>query len=418
MRQKLASLLALLIAAPASATQWTVLGARATGMGGAGVAVSQGPVSSYWNPASNADPAAAQFGFQSPVSVGWEVSGQMLEGANDLNKIAEACRASGGAQTGDCSQAGINLAIDKLNDVASGIRGDVAASFQAKVKRVTVFYNYFINAGVRARMESANLDTNQVQNDQTGKIIARGLMMHEFGVGYGFPVGHETGLTLGGNLKAIAGLAGYDEIRISGEDPGRDGSFRDLKDNARHGVQPGVDLGAQWDVTPVFPDIPARPRLALSARNVNRPAFKNPVAATRAGQAVHVYLDPQVRMGLGFTPLNWINVAADVDLTRNLTPLEGVASQEVAAGVEVNVVNGERFNLPLRAGVARNIAYSGSKTMLAAGFGLHLVGFQLDVSTRLSPSRISTQSIGGSQSLPAGGIIAVQLGAQFGKPGA
>ena len=52
----LAAGIAIHLAARAAAEEWAIIGPRAMGMGGAGVAVTRGGLSTYWNPAALAPP--------------------------------------------------------------------------------------------------------------------------------------------------------------------------------------------------------------------------------------------------------------------------------------------------------------------------------------------------------------------------
>ena len=94
------------------------------GMGGAGVAVSEGPVGAYWNPASLGR-SESPSGVQVPADVHAELTGQFLEGANDVHDISNDCK-NLGAGNGLCKDANIQTALNKLNDPTNGIRADVA----------------------------------------------------------------------------------------------------------------------------------------------------------------------------------------------------------------------------------------------------------------------------------------------------
>jgi hypothetical protein len=104
----------------------------------------------------------------------------------------------------------------------------------------------------------------------------------------------------------------------------------------------------------------------------------------------------------------------DADLTRNLTSVGGVASQYVGVGTEVNVFNRSWLNIPLRAGLARNMADSGSKTSLTGGFGLNFLHFMVDAAAMVSPSRVQIKSDKETQKIPSNLSVSVQLGALFG----
>ena len=91
MNRTLAALLAVIlaVAAPlsASAEEWNTMGPRAMGMGGAGVALSQGPLASYWNPAALGRATENSYGLSLPVSVHGALTGDAIAGAKDLKKF-------------------------------------------------------------------------------------------------------------------------------------------------------------------------------------------------------------------------------------------------------------------------------------------------------------------------------------------
>ncbi|MDE1976284.1 MAG: hypothetical protein KGI84_03360, partial [Elusimicrobia bacterium] len=72
--------------APALAVEWQSFGPRAMGMGGAGVALAQGPVASYWNPAGLGQ-VENPSGFELPVGAQASINGSLIQGIKDLNQL-------------------------------------------------------------------------------------------------------------------------------------------------------------------------------------------------------------------------------------------------------------------------------------------------------------------------------------------
>ena len=103
------ALLALLLAAasPVQALEWHSRGARSVGMGGAGVALAQGPIASYWNPAALGRPTANAYGVQIPFGVHLGLTGSTLEGAKNLQALKESASTP--------TQAEIDAALAKLD---------------------------------------------------------------------------------------------------------------------------------------------------------------------------------------------------------------------------------------------------------------------------------------------------------------
>ena len=143
---------------------------------------------------------------------------------------------------------------------------------------------------------------------------------------------------------------------------------------------PGGRPGLLWDVRRTYPNAPLKPRLGLVARNINSPKFD-----TTAGGDYE--LDRQVRAGLALNPANFWTIAMDMDLTKNKTPVDGFDSRQFALGTEINIVNRKAFNIPLRAGVIKNMAESDSKMAYTFGTGLNLLYMHFDVSGVLSSDK-------------------------------
>jgi hypothetical protein len=83
-------------------------------------------------------------------------------------------------------------------------------------------------------------------------------------------------------------------------------------------------------------------------------------------------------------------------------------------GTEVNVFDRAWLNIPLRAGVSKNIAMAGTKTAVSLGGGLNFLHVHLDASAMASPSSQSVQTQGKSTKIPGELGAAVQLGLVFG----
>jgi len=404
-----------LLAQSGYATEWHVLGARALGMGGTGVASAEGPVSAYWNPAALGR-SESPSGVQVPADAHVEITGQFLEGANDLHDIANACQASGGVASGICQTSNINAALGKINRADNGLRGDAAVGAHVKIKRLAVFVNNLAYiAGIpKADLTAANITVANLATLNQSKITLRGISVTEIGAGYGRELPFLPGLFVGGNLKALVGKTGYYDFLLRTDSPGSSNALRKYLDGAKTSVQPGVDLGVLWDVHRTIEVVPMHPRVGLTARNINNPKFDNPDQAKLAGERNKYSLQGNTRLGVAISPLGFWNIAADADLTRNLTPVDGVASQNVSLGTEINVFNRNWLNIPLRAGLTRNMALTGSKTALTGGFGLNFLHVTADLSAMVSPATVQVKSQEKTEKIPSSISVAAQVGVLFG----
>jgi len=394
---------ALTLAAPAGATPWHDFGPRAMGMGGAGVALAQGPEAVYWNPAGlgqlyNAD------GFSMPIGLRTELTGTALRGANDLFQLSEACRGGGSL----CTASAVSRALDDLGGRGSGALADVAGGFAIKIGKAAFFALNESYAGATPRADRINVGAcpgvNCLSNNDSA-LILRGGSFTEFGAGYGLEL-KETGLLIGANLKGILGKVGFDEFRIITQDPGL-GKLSNFKDNARVSFMPAVDLGLLWDLRETWPDLRGRPRLGLTGRNVNCPTFSQPAAAKAAGETDRFALQGQARLGAALSPADSWHLVGDIDLTHNNTEVDGFTSRVLALGTEVDLFNQPEFNLPLRFGLKKNLAESSSGLTFTAGFGLNFLHVLIDLAGQLSAKSADERSLGVSRS------AATNLGASF-----
>jgi hypothetical protein len=411
-RAFLVVIFASLLAQTGFATEWHVMGARAMGMGGAGVASSEGPIGEYWNPASLGREESPS-GMQIPVDAHLDITGQALQGANDAHDIISDCQKSPAGPL--CTQTNINSALAELKSPNSGVRGDAALGADLKIKKLAVFVNYLSYIGATPLVDDTPADTTGAgfQNNQS-QLIVRGVSVTEIGAGYGHELPFIPGLYIGGNLKLLVGKAGYYDFSLIQNSAGSSNVLNKYMDGATTSIQPGVDLGALWDVHRTLDFVPFHPRIGITARNINDPQFSNPDQAKLAGQPSNFSLQGNTRVGAAINPLGFWNIAIDADLSRNLTPVDGVASRMVGLGTEVNIFNRSWLNLPLRLGLSRNIADSGSKTSLTAGFGLNFLHFMVDAAGMVSPATTQIKSDQSSQKIPANFSASVQVGMLFG----
>jgi len=416
MKKLLGTLLTLSLAAgPAAALPWHSMGPRAMGMGGAGVAIAQGPLASYWNPAGMGQLYNASGLIIPTIGIRAEATGLMLKGANDLFKLTQDCEA-GNATT--CTQANIDAAINTLNDTGNGVHVDVGGAVSLKIKRLAIFAHSLSYVGANPKVDTArtvacaNGAADCIDQNQS-RLALRGGVFTELGVGYAHEL-METGLVLGGNIKGIVGKVGYNETTVISEDP-ETGGLGDFDTNVKTTIQPGADLGMFWDMRESFPSLPMRPRFGVVGRNINNPKFENPDAAKLVGERQKFPLHGQVRAGFALAPMRFWQIAADLDVTENLTTITAQKSRYLSVGTEINVVNSPRFNLPLRAGIQKNLSNSNSGVSYTAGLGLNFFHFIVELAGQVSAKSTPIESIGGSEEIPNNAAASVQIAFLFGS---
>lgn len=406
MKKLLSAALTAVLAAPAGAVPWHTFGPRAMGMGGAHVALAQGPAASYWNPAGLGQ-LYNESGFEFDLGARGEFTGRVLEAANDLSELDNLCDGSNPA----CTTARVQSTLARFNDPGNGVMADVGGGLNLKIKRVVVFVNSLTYVGGTPKVDmtvGACPGTTCLSNNNS-ELRLRGLSANEIGVGYGREV-LETGLVLGLNLKGILGKTGFQSVRVNDDEV----EFDKFNDSTRSSFQPAVDLGLLWDMRETFPSLPARPRLGVVGRNVNSPGFKNTDAARLAGERDEFPLHGQARAGLALSPFKFWHLALDMDVTNNLTPVDGYKSRYLSAGTEVNVFNRPWLNIPLRAGLQKNLSDTGSGLTYTGGFGFNFIRVHVDVAGMVSGRSTPVQSESKTEKVPNNFGAAARFALLFG----
>ncbi|HXT00422.1 MAG TPA: conjugal transfer protein TraF [Elusimicrobiota bacterium] len=414
MTKTLAVLCAALFAAvSAHAEEWTTMGPRAMGMGGAGVALSQGPLASYWNPAALGRATENSYGFTAPVGVHAALTGPVLAGVKDLQNAKNTCSAN---VADPACQTQINAAMSELSNPTNGLRVDGGAGGDFKVGKIALFVNGFIDAGAVPRIDNNAADKTPAAiaaGNNSSALIVKGARILEFGAGYGHELPFAPGVYVGGDLKLMHAQVGYTNYPIIANNNSDTGKiFSNLKNTAVNSSNVGVDVGALWDVDKTLENAWWSPKVGLTGRDLNNPKFSQPATAAADGVGGRYAVNPQVRMGAAISPLHWWNLAADLDLTDNITPVDGVKSRQLGVGTEFNVFNRSWINIPLRFGVARNL--SAASNMITAGTGINLLHLMVDVSGEFSPKKIDTQTQGDSKSIPQEFGASVSISLLFG----
>jgi hypothetical protein len=408
MNKPLSALAAVLLAAfPAGALEWHALGARAVGMGGTGVAAAQGPLAAYWNPAALGRPTANAYGLQIPFGVHAALTGTVIEGAKNLQNLKDAGTAPTNAQ--------IQAALDKLDQPGSGLRVDAGFGLDSKIGKLGVFFNGFSDIGAVPQVDRVNAAAANITNGtNNSKLIVKGANIVELGAAYGHELPFAPGLYLGGALKLMNAQVGYTDYFVLRNNNDQGNIASKLKDGAAKSSNVGVDLGALWDLGRTFDGMPLKPRVGLVGRNLNNPKFDRPASAATAGLAGKFAVNPQVRMGAAISPFNWWTLTTDLDLTRNLTPVDNAASRQFGLGSEFNVFNRSWINIPLRIGLMRNTAETSAGNVLTLGAGLNFMHVMLDASAAVSNKRVVTESQGKETKIPRELALGLQLSFLFG----
>ncbi|MFH1097335.1 MAG: conjugal transfer protein TraF [Candidatus Desantisbacteria bacterium] len=136
----------------------------------------------------------------------------------------------------------------------------------------------------------------------------------------------------------------------------------------------GLDIGLVYDMD--------KWRLSLNGKNLNSPRFSYPPEAHMDSYL----LEPQLKIGAVFKPLNSLTLSLDCDLTQNETLLEGYKSMELVCGAEMEVFNGK---LVLRGKIANNLAEDDIGRIYSLGVGTKIVGLQINMDGGIKRSKTS-----------------------------
>lgn len=214
-------------------------------------------------------------------------------------------------------------------------------------------------------------------SDNETIIRFNGIMLFEAPVTYARELPWLKNLYVGGNFKFMYGMVGFHEFKVFLEEDLMESLYKNYKDYSKASTNIGVDVGALYDLKESL-----GARFGMVVRNLNYPSFSQPKEAKAAGLDKYV-IEPQVRVGAAYWPLNFITLSADLDLTNNKTVLPGYDSRMLCLGAEVNLLNRSWLNLALRGGFMDNLAES-SGSMFTAGLGLNLFHLNLDFAAAMS----------------------------------
>ena len=507
----------------ANAEQWKTLGTRPLGMGGAFVAIAQGPIAQYWNPAGLAMASSKTVsGLEIPVTAGIEMTGDIMKNASEIGDMASKFSAINSAQSNKTAINADEIAtfaktltlLSDMNDKGKGAMVELAAGADFKFSKVAVSVNNFTSVGLNPYIDVTNVGLGIIPGDATSGVTMAGITaanttdasydsarntlasaittlgglssisslicgnstclttqngaitndttlanalvnqaitnslsvaqvtdaanqlaasaadakpiianaisgnsytnntsnlavdaasFTEIAFGYGKFMKFLDGLSLGGNVKMINGRMASSTFQFMQSDKTGD-AFKNMMDGSKSSWAPAVDFGALWDVNKKYPKMPLNPKVGLVIRNINSPKFDRPDAIGGKYK-----LDRQARMGLAISPAKFWNLAMDLDVTKNKTAVDGFDSRQLAFGTEINIVNKKYFNIPLRAGLMKNVAEKSSKTAYTLGTGVNLLYMHFDVGAAISSDRTTLDD----KKIPTRATVSASFGLLF-----
>ncbi|WP_145976273.1 conjugal transfer protein TraF [Nitrospira moscoviensis] len=325
------------------AVEFAIVGPRAAGMGGAGVAVTTDALATYWNPAGLAMTQA--------VDIRAVVTGQAI----DRGDVRETLKDIENFRTPDPTRA--QELADRIN--RGTVSGIAAGGLYAKGHFGEHAFGFNVSdvATAGAFVDPSN-QFRQTGGSVQGAFLLRGLEARQAAFSYAYAFADKT-FAIGVTGKIIQGAAYAGSVGVSG---GQDVNLTDNFGKAKISTTYGVDVGAIYQPSSWL-------RVAVVAKDLNQPEFDAPDGS-------QYKLNPQVRGGVAVKPWSTLTLAADVDVTSNKTFVPGVKSQVIGLGAEQTILS--EF-LSFRVGAFKNMQDAASPFTPTAGFGIRIFALRVDV---------------------------------------
>jgi hypothetical protein len=334
----------------AHAVEFAIVGPRAVGMGGAGVAVTTDSLATYWNPAGLAMSQTVDIRVQGTVQ-GIDRLGVIdtVKEINDLNKNnpANLSRAQGLA--------------DKINQPGATVSGIGTGGLYFKGYWGNSAFGFNVSdvatSGGFVKTPISVTGTGPFQVN--GQFAVRGLEARQAAFSYAYAFADRT-FAIGATVKAIQGAAytGLLDVNRANDSD----NIKDSFGKAKLSTAVSVDVGAVFRPTSWL-------RVGVVGKDLTAPTFDAPDGS-------QFKLDPQARGGIAINPDSSLTLTFDGDITSNKTLVPGLKSRVLSAGAEQTILGDF---LALRIGVLKNVEDAKSTFTPTAGFGIRFFALRIDV---------------------------------------
>jgi hypothetical protein len=333
-----------LVATPAVAVEFAVVGPRAAGMGGAGVAVTTDAYATYWNPAGLAMVKSMDIRIQGTGQVtGRDGIIKALDDLKDFNP-------------GDPSAATKAQSIaDQINRAGATISGVGTGGLYFKGHFGEHAFGF--NLSDVATSGGFNANVVALGTNIAGQMTLRGLESRQAAFSYAYAFADKT-FSVGITGKIIQGAAYNNTASLQG---GQDPDLLDNFGKAKISTSYGIDVGAMYRPSSWL-------KFGVVAKDINQPTFDAP-------GGLQYKLTSQVRGGVAVNPWSTMTITADMDITSNQTLVPGLKSQVLSLGMEQTILS--EF-LSLRVGTYKNVQDAKSIFTPTAGLGIRIYSFRLD----------------------------------------
>lgn len=298
--------------------------------------------------------------------------------------------------------AGISSTAQQTN-VINAIGTSLASPANASIRPISADQatDSVVNVLAPALAVSAANPGNNLNSNQTA-VMVKNVIFTEIPLSYGhaFDFGAFGKLGVGGSFKVVNGRVYQSRVRLieNGVSVTSSDITSSFKDNYEQSTNVTIDLGTQWKYAEWL-------TLGLVAKNLTSPGFRSPELKDQKGRLVDengtigvshrdadVKLKPQVRFGLGVTPLSWLSLASDIDLTENESILQGLdfKSRHLGAGVEASPFDWFK----IRGGMYENVSATEFGPVATGGLSLGApwLLFEVDFGYGLRSARYKERS--------------------------
>ena len=328
------------IPSQALAMEFAVVGPRAAGMGGAGVAVTTDSLATYWNPAGLA--------MTQTVDIRMQVTAQGVarNGAIDTFRNIENCSLP-------CTDA--PALANQINGQSASANASAGLYFKGHFGDHAFGFNV---SDVAWAGSYPNQPFQQTGVTVTGQLAMKGLEARQAVFSYAYAFADKT-FAIGVSGKIIQGAAYTGLATIAN---GQDVTLSDNFGKAKVSTGFGIDVGALYRPTSWL-------RVGVVAKDLTQPTFDAP-------NGEQFKMTPQVRGGVAVNPYSSLTITFDGDITSNPTLVPTVRSQVLSLGAEQTILS--EF-LSLRLGAYKNVQDAASNITPTAGIGIRLYAFRLDL---------------------------------------
>ena len=333
------------------AAEFAIVGPRAVGMGGAGVAVTTDSLATYWNPAGLAMSQTVDLRVQGSAQLIDRLSViDTVKHINDLDKNNPANTPQAQALANKLNQPGASVSgIGAAGLYFKGYWGNSAFGFNVSDVATS---GGFLNTPISVAQNGNSFQVN-------GQLAVRGLEARQAALSYAYAFADRT-FAIGATVKAIQGAAytGLLDVNKANDND----NIKDSFGKAKLSTAVSFDVGAVFRPTSWL-------RMGIVGKDLNAPTFDAPDGS-------QFKLGPQVRGGIAINPDSSLTLTFDGDITSNKTLVPGLKSRVLSAGAEQTILGDF---LALRIGVLKNVEDAKSTFTPTAGFGIRFFALRVDI---------------------------------------